>query len=131
MIYFSIFALMNKGYFLKCAIFLLIGCCACHPIKIKKPDPLLPMDSVAVLVADSYFLEGEIYVMQRKYDVQEYAMVKYDSFFLAHGITKEIFVNNVEYYFTNEKFAEKIMDRVDTIVEQRVTALRDSLNIKQ
>ena len=122
---------MNKITFLKYVSFLLIGCCACNPVKIKKPASLLPMDSVAVLVADSYFLESEIYVMKQKYDVKEYSMVKYDSFFFAHGITKEIFVDNVTYYFTNEKFADKIMNRVDTLVEQRVASLRDSLNIKQ
>jgi hypothetical protein len=89
------------------------------------------MDSVANWVADCYFLESEIHVKQWTYDIRDYAFVKYDAFFEKHSITKEIFVDNVKYYFTNEKYAEKIMNKVDTIVEQRVSALRDSLNMEQ
>jgi len=122
---------MNKTNLFKCVFFLMIGCCACHYVKVKKPSSLLHIDTVAALVADSYFLEGEIYVKQRKYDVKEYSIVKYDSFFYSHGITKEIYAENVRYYFTNERFAEKIMNKVDTLVEQRVAALRDSLNVIQ
>jgi len=122
---------MKKNNLIKLIFLLLIGCCACNHIKTQKPSHKLPIDSVAVMVADCYFLEGEIFVKQHTYDMRDYAIVKYDSLFEKRGITKEIFVENVKYYFANEKYAEKIMNKVDNIVEQRVGALRDSLNMKQ
>lgn len=85
---------------------------------------------MAVLIADCYFLESEIHVKQWSYDIKDYAQVKYDAFFKEHGLTKEILVENVQYYFTNEKYAETIMNKVDKIVEQRAAACRDSINIK-
>ena len=121
---------MIKTNLIKCFLLFLIGFYACNNLSNRKTAHILPLDSVAELVVDTYFLEGEIYVKQRKCDIKDYTIVKYDSFFYAHGITKEIFVENVKYYFTNEKYAEKIMNLVDTLVEQRSTALRDSLNVK-
>ena len=89
----------------------------------------MPIDSVAVLMADCYFLEGEIYVKQWSYDMKNYTLVKYDSLFEHRGVTKELLMQNVKYYLTaNQKLASILMERVDEIVEQRVAALRDSLN---
>jgi len=102
--------------------------CACNSLTTNKRSNILPLDSVAIIVADFYFLESEIFVKQWEFDMKDYALVKYDSLFEKRGITKETFVQNVRYYFTNEKYADKIMDKVDEIVEQRVAALRDSLN---
>jgi len=87
------------------------------------------MDSVAALVADSFFLESEIYVKQGMFDIQEYSLVKYDAFFEKHGITKEIFIQNVRYYITHNKYAGLLINKIDEIVEQRVSALRDSLEV--
>ncbi|MCL2434755.1 MAG: DUF4296 domain-containing protein [Lentimicrobiaceae bacterium] len=119
---------MNKISFLKLIFLLLVGFCACGSFTKNKPAPLLPIDSVATLIADCYFLEGEIYVQQWRYDTKNYASVKYDSLFATRGITKETLVQNVRYYFSHKKHAEKIMGKVDEIVEQRVAALKDSLN---
>jgi hypothetical protein len=83
---------------------------------------------VAALVADGFFIEAEITV-KWAYHVQDYSLVKYSDFFEKHGINKEIFVKNVRHYFLNKKYAETIMNKVDELVEQRVAALRDSLNI--
>ena len=88
------------------------------------------MDSVAVLVADCFFLESEVYIKQWKYTTKDYSLVKYDSFFEKHAITKELFVENVKYYITHRRHAEKFIDKVDEIVEQRVAALRDSLDLE-
>jgi hypothetical protein len=89
------------------------------------------MDTVAAIVADSFFVEGEIQAKQWAYNVQDYSLVKYEFLFEKYGITKDIFVQNVKYYFLHKKYAEKIMDQVDKLVEERVSALRDSLNIAQ
>jgi uncharacterized protein with NAD-binding domain and iron-sulfur cluster len=120
---------MKKNGILNYLFLFLIGCCACSSITNRKKSHILPIDSVAVLVADCYFLEGEIYVKQHSYDMKDYTITKYEDFFAKHNITKEILVENVNYYFTNEKYAEKIMNKVDEIVEQRAAALKDSLNV--
>jgi len=86
------------------------------------------MDSVVAIVADCYFLEGEIYVKQWQYDVKDHTSVKYDSLFEKRGVSKDIFVENVKYYLANEKYATQFMEKLDTLVEQRVSALRNSLN---
>jgi hypothetical protein len=122
---------MNKTCFIKCIFLLLIGCCACNNASKNNRSNILPLDSVAVIVADSYFLESEIYVTQWKHDVKDYSWAMYEHFFEKHGLTKETFLENVRYYFTNKKYSEKIMNKVDEIVEQRVAALRDSLNVKE
>jgi len=119
---------MNRTCFLKLIFLLLVGCCACSSFTKNKPSPLLRIDSVATLVADCYFLEGEIYAQQWKYDMKDFAFVKYDSLFATRDITKEVLVENVRYYFTHKRHAEKIMGKVDEIIEQRIAALRDSLN---
>jgi len=119
---------MNKKYLLKLALLLLIGLCACNNLSAPKPSHKLHIDTVAVMVANCYFIEGEIYVKQQTYDMKDYAIVKYDSFFNQRGISKEIFIENVKYYFTHKKYAEEIMNKIDELVEQRITALKDSLN---
>ena len=86
------------------------------------------MDSVVAIIADCYFLEGEIYVKQWQFDVKDYTHVKYDSLFEKRGVSKETFVENVKYYLTNDKYAAQFMEKLDTLVEQRVAAFRNSLD---
>jgi len=125
---FSYFCAMNKTCLFILVLLILIGCFACKSNANYKKSDILPLDTVAVIVADCFFLEGEIHAKHWKYSAQDYSLVKYDSFFEKHGITKEVYVQNVRYYFLNKKYAEKIMSKVDELVEQRVSALRDSLN---
>ena len=120
---FIYFRVMKKTAFIKLTLLLIAGFCACkNPTNIQQPANLLPLDSVAVLVADCLYLESEIYVKQWQYDMKDYATAKYDTFFAAHEITKEILMDNVRYYFTHKKYSEKIMNKVDEIVEQRAAA---------
>jgi hypothetical protein len=121
---------MNKTLILNWIFLLLIGCCACNNLTKKRSSVILPMDSVVAIVADCYFLEGEIYIKQWKFNVKDYAHIKYDSLFETRKITKDIFVENVKYYFTNEKYTEIIMNKLDEVIEQRVAFLRDSLDFK-
>ena len=88
------------------------------------------MDSVVTLVADCYFVESEIYVKQWKIDVNELAAFKYDSLFEKHGISKEKFVEDLKYYVTNKKLADVFMEKVDTAIERRVAAIRESLELE-
>ena len=106
---------------------LFIGCCACNSFTNSRSN-IRPIDSVAVMMAECFFIEGEIYVHQWTYDVTDYSVAKYDSFFRKHDITPEIFVQNVRYYLTNNKYAEKITDKMSEIIDQRVAIMRDSLN---
>jgi len=122
--------MINKTHFLIIFCLLIIGGFACHT-KPKNNTQILPLDSVAVLVADCYFLESEIHIKQRTYDLKDYATLKYNDFFERNNITKEELVENVRYYFTNDKYAEIIMNKVDTIVERKIKVLRDSLNVNE
>jgi hypothetical protein len=92
---------------------------------------ILPMDSFAAIVADSYFLESEIYVSQWKHDSKDYSTAKYALFFEQHGLTQEAYLYNVRFYFSHKKYADRLIAKVDELVEQRVAALRDSLNREQ
>ena len=122
---------MNKIRLFKLTFLVLTGCLACNnPANNQKSD-ILPLDTVATLVADCFFLEGEISIRQWAHDIKDYSAVKYDSFFEEHKITKEIFVKNVRYYFLDDKYADNIMNKIDELVEQRVATLRDSLNLEQ
>jgi len=123
---------MNKKTLLKWIFFLVTGCCACNNHSSSHSSGILPLDSVAVIVVDCYFLESEIYVKQSTddMDMKDYTLSKYDSLFYKHKLTKELFMKNVRYYFTHKKYANIIMNKVDEIIEQRVTALRDSLNME-
>ena len=87
----------------------------------------LPLDTVATIITECYFIESKIYVKKINYN-KEYTLALYDSIFNKHNINKDIFMYNVNYYFTHKKQAEKLMNKVDEMVEQHVTALRDSLN---
>ena len=127
--YFFYFCAMNKTSILKWIFLILAGCCACKNLTINKSSATLPIDSVAAIVADCFFLESVIHVQQWKYDISDYSFIKYDSLFKKRGISKEVFVKNVEYYITNKKFTDRFLDKVDKIVEQRVTVLRDSLKL--
>ncbi|MDR2972880.1 MAG: DUF4296 domain-containing protein [Bacteroidales bacterium] len=123
---------MKKTYYYQWILLLLaVLCCSCHTITHKKPKRLLPIDSVAVLVAESFFIESEIYIKQKEIDMKDYSFIKYSDFFERHGITKETFIQNVRYYFTSEKRAGILMNKVEEIVEQRASVLRDSLEIEK
>jgi len=121
---------MNKTVFFKCIFLILIGCCACNSAAKRNSSDILPMDSLAIIIADCYFLEGEIYLNQWKFDAKNYAIEKYESFFYKYGITKEIFLKNLEYYISQQKYKEAFINKVDKVVEQRVAVLRDSLNLE-
>jgi hypothetical protein len=121
---------MNKTSFFIVVFLILTGCFACNS-PASKPSEILPLDTVAAIVADCFFIEGEIYSKQWSCNIKDYSSAKYGSLFEQHRITKEIFVQNVKFYFLNEKYSENIMNKVDELVEQRVSALRDSLNLKQ
>lgn len=128
---FFYFCAMNKTSHFKWVFLCLILCCACNNLTQNSSSTILPMDSVVTIMTDCYFLEGEIYVKQWTYDVKDYSSMKYSDYFEKHGLTKEIFVENIRYYFTNKKYAEEIMNKLDALVEQRVAILRDSLDLKQ
>jgi len=105
--------------------FLLISICFAGCFSIKQS---LPLETVANIAADCYFLEAELSVMRYKYDTNEVAKAKYDSIFNEYGINREIYLQNVTFYFSNSLYSEKFRNRIDEIVEQRSAALRDSLN---
>jgi len=120
---------MKKTTLIKLIFLLITGFYACeNATTIQKPETLLPLDSVAVLVADCLYLESEIYVKQWHYNAKDYTTAKYNAFFQQRGITKEILVDNVKYYFSHEKYSEIIMNKVDEIVEQRAAALQELRN---
>jgi hypothetical protein len=106
-------------------ILLLICCYSCNLRSSSKHSERLPLDTVAQLIADCYFLEGEISVKPWEYDIKDYSLKKYEDFFEQHGITKEVFVENIKYYVTHQKYAEKLTEKVDNIVEQRATEYRE------
>jgi len=122
---------MNKTTFLKLIFLLFWGCCACSNADKNTSGKVLPVDSVATILADCFFTESEIYVQQWKNDVNPYSFLKYDSLFEKHGLTKEIFAENVKFYITSEKLSDKFINRVGEIVEKRTAVLRDSLELEQ
>jgi len=89
------------------------------------------MDSVAVLLAGCFLIEGELYVYEWTSNATDYSLARYDSLFKKHGTTPEIFMQNVKYYLTNKKYADIIMDKVDKIVDQHAAALREPINLEQ
>ena len=121
---------MKKKSILRYIFFSLVVCCACNNTTKKTYTVILPIDSVASIVADCYFLESEIYVKQWDFDKSDYSLTKYDAFFNKHKITRESFADNVRYYITSEKHADKFIDKVDALIEQRVAILKDSLNLE-
>jgi hypothetical protein len=114
-----------KKLFLFKWFFLLISICFASCFSLKQT---LPLETVANIVADCYFLEAELSVMKYKYDTNEVAKAKYDSIFNEYGINREIYLQNVTFYFSNSQFSEIFRNRIDEIVEERSAALRDSLN---
>jgi len=122
---------MKKTSFFKWIFLFLIVCCACSSLTKNRSSNILPLDSVAVMLAECFIMEGEIFTYQWTYNTTDYSFVQYDSFFRKHEITPEIFMQNVRYYLTHKKYADEVMEKASNIVDQRVAALRDSLNIEQ
>lgn len=114
-----------------CIFLLLIACYSCNYLPFNRPSNIKPIDSVAVIIADSYFVEGEIYATRNIHNNEEYAVAKYNLLFEKHGITKETYYQNIRYYITHKTHWEILMKKVDEIVEQRVAALRDSLEVEK
>jgi hypothetical protein len=88
---------------------------------------MLPMDSVAELIAECYFIEGEIFVKQREYNIKDYSLMKYEVFFAKHKISKEVFIQNVKYYLSNKKYTEEFLEKIDEFVEKQARTYRDSI----
>lgn len=82
---------------------------------------------MAVVIADTYFLESEIYAIPKQPDPKGYSIAKYDQLFEKHGLNKETYFQNLHFYLTNNTLSDILIKRVDEIVEQRVASLRDSL----
>jgi len=122
---------MNKTHFFKWIFLLLIGCCACNSFTKNRSSNILHIDSVAVLIAECFLTEGEIYIYQWTYNATDYSLARYDSLFKKYDITPEIFMQNARYYLTNKKYADTLMNRVSEIVDQRAAALREPLNTEQ
>jgi len=121
---------MNKTRFFKWIFLFLIGCCACSSFT-KRSSNILHIDSVAVLIAECFLIEGEIHVYQWSSDATDYSLARYDSLFKKYDITPEIFMQNVRYYLTNKKYADTLMNRASEIVDQRAAVVRNPLNTEQ
>jgi hypothetical protein len=77
----------NKCGFLL-IILILASCFACNRHSNSKHFEILPLDSVAKIMADCYFLEGEIHVKQYESNIKDYSLKKYEDFLEQRKITK-------------------------------------------
>lgn len=104
---------------LLCGILLL--CCGCHNKKqvLDKPEGLIPRSTMVEIIAECYMIEGTIHTSPPEEDRFELTRAYYKDLFQRYHITKEQFVNSVNYYVSEESSAEKLLSEASDLVMKK------------
>lgn len=118
---------MNKRIFilliLLIATLLTIGCRNKRQVQ-KKPDNLINRNTMVNILAESYLIESTIHIMNNDtVDKTVLSRQYYKELFDRYGITREQFVNSVEYYLGEESSAEKILSDASKAITEKRKAL--------
>ncbi|MBO4489433.1 MAG: DUF4296 domain-containing protein [Bacteroidales bacterium] len=106
-------------------------CTACHKkhVLADKPDNLIKHDKMVEILTESYMAEAFIYAMQDSLPTEELTQSLYKDIFNRHGITKDQFIQSVDYYSSDKELFQKMLDEIsENIMRQRNSSnIPDSL----
>lgn len=104
------------------AVFLFLSSCAFDNQDIKPPENLIPIEHMAVIIADIYIAEAIIDLDRREPDsvISQKSIDYYHFLFEKHNVNKDVFLRNFEFYLQRPKEIEAIFEIVnETINEQK------------
>lgn len=102
----------------KLCILLVFMCFACqrNP-KLITPARLLPVDSLTQMVAEMYMIDGLIFALEGKEDMEALTYEQYSPLFQRYSMTPEQLSANIEFYFLQDSIREYIIREVNGKVE--------------
>lgn len=103
-----------------CGILML--CCGCKSKKqvLDKPEGLIPRSTMVEIIAECYMIEGTIETAPEGQNRADLTRSYYKDLFKRYNITKEQFVNSVNYYVSEESSAKKLLsDASDLVMKKR------------
>ena len=104
-------------------IALLTLCTACHKKQVvaDKPENLINRKKMVEILTDSYLAEAYIYASLDSTATEELTLKLYKDIFDRHEITKEQFVQSMEYYISDKDLLQKMLDEVTNNIIQLKT----------
>lgn len=124
---------MKKTLFIlvSAIILLMTGCGDKHQI----PEGVIPREEMIDIIVDAWIMESGIHTMIKEYERLDSASVTlYAEFFETHHISKEQFVQSIEYYTNEEKASENFIKECVQRLEERkdeFTAVADPVSQPQ
>lgn len=104
------------------AVSFFINCKPKVQLKFDKPDLLLTENQMSRLLMDAQLVEGALITNKTKNKASKQLKTEYyEKIFEEHGVTEEIFKENVSYYNQFPETMEKIYDEVLAGLSKRQT----------
>ncbi|MBR4136210.1 MAG: DUF4296 domain-containing protein [Bacteroidales bacterium] len=108
-------------------IALLTLCTACHKKQVvaDKPDNLINRKKMVEILTDSYLAEAYIYASMDSVSIEDLTLKLYKDIFDRHQITKDQFIQSMEYYISDKELLQKMLEEVTN----NITQLKTNSNI--
>ena len=87
---------------------------------------IIDKDTMILIMAECYIAEGEIFYAPEDSDKQAVCAQLYSNIFHKHGITKEEYIANTDYYMKKKDESEIMMQAVMSKVEEKRKTLNES-----
>ncbi len=102
-------------------IFCLILCTNCRNKKqvLDKPDNLISRNTIVKIIADSYLIESTIHLSPDSIDRSEKTQLYYKELFNRYKVTREQFIQSIDYYVSEESSAEKLLSEASALIAQK------------
>lgn len=96
---------------------------SCNNLNVKPPKDLLSEDRMVEIITDIEIIEGKLHFNnERNGNAEELKVSYYQQLYEHHNITKEQFIDNLNYYTQKPELLENIMTRVvDSITKEQIS----------
>ena len=93
---------------------------SCHKKQVQeKPENLISQKTMVNLIAESYIIESYLQVASDTLNRFRYTSECYHDLFYRYKVTREQFVNSMNYYLGDEDTAEKLLAEASAIIARK------------
>jgi len=107
-------------FFFLIVLIYLLGSCDTGVLRTKKPKNLISQGTMAEVLADIHIAEASIQIENSEDDTIRQTYINYYyAVFEKHNISKDAFVESMDYYFKNPEKLQVIYDNVNEILSTK------------
>ena len=113
---------MGKALSFALTLSMAMALASCNNFRVKAPKDLLSEDRMVEIITDVEIIEGKLlFNNERNGSAEALKDSYYRQLFEHHNITKEQFINSINYYTQKPDMLENIMARVvDSITKEQI-----------